>query len=317
MAKSGAPIPFTVIGGFLGAGKTTLLNRILRENEGRRYAVLVNDFGALNIDADLVVAHGGDTIALANGCICCSIGDSLADTLIDLLRRPDPADHIVVEASGVANPARIADVAVLDPDLSPDGVIVLADAERIAAQLDDRLIGETVRQQLKAADLIVLNKRDLVGAPVLAAAERAIAGEAPGVPVLPAADADVPPGFLTQRPPPADGAVRVHGDDPGHADFRQAVVDTGPLPDRNALEAALDRLPASVLRGKGFVRFADAPADAYVLHLAGRRHSLEHAPGAAAPGAACRIVFIGVPGMPSAPELAALIAGENAATTCA
>ena len=76
------PIPFTVIGGFLGAGKTTLLNRLLRGSTGRRFAVLVNDFGALDIDGSLVADHGGDTIALANGCLCCTIGDSLVETLL-------------------------------------------------------------------------------------------------------------------------------------------------------------------------------------------------------------------------------------------
>lgn len=125
------PIPFTVIGGFLGAGKTTLLNRLLCGAEGRRFAVLVNDFGALDIDSRLVVAHGGDTVALANGCLCCTIGDSLVTTVLGLLERPERFDHIVVEASGVADPGRIADLAVLEPRLSRDGVIVVVDAAEV------------------------------------------------------------------------------------------------------------------------------------------------------------------------------------------
>src|ERR1700748_2298313 len=102
-------IPFTVIGGFLGAGKTTLLNRLLAGETGRRFAVLVNDFGALDIDSRLIARHGGDTIALANGCLCCTIGDSLVTNLLALLETPERFDHIVVEASGVADPARVAD----------------------------------------------------------------------------------------------------------------------------------------------------------------------------------------------------------------
>ena len=154
-------IPLTVIGGFLGAGKTTLLNRLLAGATGRRFAVLVNDFGALDIDGRLVAAHGGDTIALANGCVCCTIGDSLIETLVKLAETPDRFDHIVVEASGVADPARIADLAVLEPRLMRDGVVVVVDAWDVRARADDRRMGDTVVRQIKAADLIVLNKVDI------------------------------------------------------------------------------------------------------------------------------------------------------------
>ena len=156
-----AQIPFTVIGGFLGAGKTTLLNRLLAGVEGRRFAVLVNDFGALDIDGKLIARHGGDTIALANGCVCCTIGDSLVETVLKLLERPETIDHIVVEASGVADPGRIADLGVLDERLSRDGVVVVADADQVRARAADKRVGDTVLRQLQAADLIVLNKVDL------------------------------------------------------------------------------------------------------------------------------------------------------------
>ena len=155
------PIPFTVIGGFLGAGKTTLLNRVLREARDERVAVLVNDFGAINVDADLVVEHGGETIALANGCICCSIGDSLMDTLIRILSAPQPVDRILVEASGVSDPARIADMARIDRALTLDGVVVLADAAEVRAHAADRFVGDAVRGQIAVADIVLLNKADL------------------------------------------------------------------------------------------------------------------------------------------------------------
>ena len=113
-------LPFTVLGGFLGAGKTTLLNRLLTETQDTRFAVLVNDFGELNIDAGLVTRHDGKTISLSNGCMCCSMADGFLSTLSMVMDRANEFDHVVVEASGVANPGRIMDIAKLDPGLLPN-----------------------------------------------------------------------------------------------------------------------------------------------------------------------------------------------------
>ena len=135
------PVPLTIIGGFLGSGKTTLLNRILSQPQGRRFAVIVNDFGDIAIDEDLIASHDGQTIALANGCVCCTIGDNFLRTLLDTLKRDPQPDHIVVEASGVADPARIAEIAAIEKDLTLDGVIILADAAGLERQVaDSRLV---------------------------------------------------------------------------------------------------------------------------------------------------------------------------------
>lgn len=256
-------IPFTVIGGFLGAGKTTLLNRLLRGAEGRRFAVLVNDFGALDIDGSLVAAHGGDTIALANGCLCCTIGDSLVATLLGLLERPEGIDHIVVEASGVADPGRIADLAVLESRLARDGVIVVVDAAEVRARAADRRVGDTVQRQLAAADLLVLNKTDLADdLPAL----RAWLGTQSVAPVLEARQADLPLDLLfgldrhgaTAAPPTSDAFA--------------SWSYTWPVPvDRDAILAMLRDAPEGTLRAKGIVRFADAPDRRSVVHLVGRR----------------------------------------------
>ena len=138
----------TIIGGYLGAGKTTLLNRLLADVHGMRLAVLVNDFGAVNIDAALIANRDGETISLTNGCVCCSIGDNLGIALYDLAERRDGPEHIVVEASGVADPARIAHYAGCHPRLDLDGIVVVVDAETVQARADDKYVGDVVRQQL-------------------------------------------------------------------------------------------------------------------------------------------------------------------------
>src|SRR5207244_6089943 len=133
-------------------------------SQGRRLAVLVNDFGPLNIDAELVASNAGDTIALTNGFVCCSIGDDLTTALIGVLESPAPFDAVVIEASGVSDPWRIAQVALADPALSLDGIVVLVDASACLAHAVDPLLADSLQRQLKAADLVVINKTDLVDA---------------------------------------------------------------------------------------------------------------------------------------------------------
>lgn len=278
-------IPFTVIGGFLGAGKTTLLNRLLRGGEGRRFAVLVNDFGALDIDGGLVAAHSGDTIALANGCLCCTIGDSLVTTLLGLLERPERFDHIVVEASGVADPGRIADLAVLEPRLLRDGVIVIVDAAQVRERAADRRVRDTILRQLKAADLLVLNKTDLADdLPAL----RDWLGAQSTAPTLEARHGDVPLELLfglDRIGAPGDGAT---------VDAFASWSYEWPEPvERADLLAMLREAPGEILRAKGIVCFADAPDRRSAVHLVGRRLDVsDEGPWGDTPGS--RLVMLGL-----------------------
>lgn len=165
---SRAPIPVTTIGGYLGAGKTTLVNTVLSGARGRRIGVLVNDFGAVSIDAALIVARDGDVVTLANGCACCSIAGDLGEAL-DRLAATSAPEYILVEASGVADPARVASLARA-PGLVPHAPVVLADAETIVERAADKFVGKLVRRQLAEAGLVLLTKIDLVDADRLATA---------------------------------------------------------------------------------------------------------------------------------------------------
>ena len=158
---SAVRIPMVVLGGWLGSGKTTLLNRLLRSADaGERIAVLVNDVGEVNLDVDLVASREGDTVELTNGCVCCSIGDSLSATLRDLVLGVRPPDRVVVEASGIAEPDRVADYGDRRR-LRPDGIVVAVDATDVVARAADRICGPLVRRQVEAAEVLLVTKADL------------------------------------------------------------------------------------------------------------------------------------------------------------
>jgi G3E family GTPase len=156
------PVPVTLLTGFLGAGKTTLLNRILQGSHGLRIGVMVNDFGAVNIDAQLVDAIAGDVVDLSNGCVCCTMRGGLVQQTLKLLSRRNPPDYLVVEASGISDPVGVAGAfrtTALREQTRLDAVVALVDVEHIRdAYLDQQLIHD----QLASADVIVLNKVDLV-----------------------------------------------------------------------------------------------------------------------------------------------------------
>ena len=264
----GRRLPFTVIGGFLGAGKTTLLNRWLRDARGLRMAVLVNDFGALNIDAALIAATHGDTVALTNGCVCCQIGDDLGRALVDVIEAKTPFDAVVIEASGVSDPWRIAQIGMAAPELSLEGVIVMVDASVAAQQSTDPLLADTLARQLRSADLVVLNKADIASAEALAAAKVWVEGSAPGTPCIETVEAAVPLALVSglPRPAPAPHAcgpdcAHDHGhESPGHGEIFQtwSAQPEATIP-AATLRAWLREMPPGVLRLKGLLRTGHGP----------------------------------------------------------
>lgn len=267
------PMPVTVIGGYLGAGKTTLLNRLLAEAEGRRLAVLVNDFGEINIDTALVASRSSDAISLANGCVCCSIGDDLGDTLYDLAERADGPEHIVIEASGVADPGRIANYAGCHPRLRLDGIVVVADVETVQARAADKYVGDVVGRQLDSADLIVLSRTDLVGAAATKAVRNWIADKVPRARIYDARAGQGAIGLLLVGGSTGDA---LPWREAGHHGMFRSWRFSSALPiDEAKLRGALATLPAVVIRAKGIVSLAGEPGRRFVLQVVGRRWSLE------------------------------------------
>jgi len=153
-------IPTVIIGGYLGAGKTTLINAFLRDPKGVRATVLVNDFGAINIDADLIKNNNGDTIALTNGCACCSIGDSLLEAAQAVTSIAAPPDLILIEASGISHPTRMATMLMGVSALAPAICLAVVNGQRWSENLRDKYIGRLYSAQIETADALVLNRFD-------------------------------------------------------------------------------------------------------------------------------------------------------------
>ncbi|GBQ87567.1 cobalamin synthesis protein CobW [Gluconacetobacter johannae DSM 13595] len=291
-----AKIPVTIITGFLGAGKTTLIRHLMANPQGRRLAVLVNEFGTLGVDGDILKSCADENcpaeniLELANGCICCTVADDFIPTVERLMALPQRPDHILIETSGLALPKPLLkafDWPSIRSRITVDGVITLADAEAVAegrfapdpaavdAQrlADDSLdhdtpLAKVFEDQLSCADIVLLSKADLVDAACLDRARAAIAEIAPRpLPILPMRDGLIDPQLilgvgaaaeddLAARPSHHDGH-----DDHEHEDFDSVVIDLPEIADPEALAEAVRTLAREqhILRVKGYVAIGGKP----------------------------------------------------------
>ena len=244
-----------------------MVNHLLRHAAGRRIAILVNEFGDLPIDEDLIEAEGEDMIAISGGCICCSFGSDLTAALIKLSELTPPPDHVVIEASGVAMPGTVALSISILPGFALSGVVVLADGEWVQAQAEDDYIGDTILRQLSDADVIVQSKTDLQpNQRAIEAVESWLQAMAPNAKIVPTVQGRVPPEIvLGLTGPTAKPQASPHAD----AGYESLTFREIPpcVPEDLARKLAIGSY--GVIRAKGFLR--DAEGDSWVIQTVGRR----------------------------------------------
>ncbi len=306
---STSAIPVTILTGFLGAGKTTLLNRILTGNHGLRVAVLVNDFGSINVDADLVVGLEDDVMSLANGCVCCSIRDDLIETVEAVLARPEKPEYIVLEASGVSDPSSIA-MTFTDQKFRDmirlDSLMCLVDAEQLFAAPEQM---ELKLRQIAFSDMVILNKVDLVDRATVQKVHDWLGSRFRRYRLVEAVNANVPLDILLSVGRFASEQLETevpdhHEHGPGcgchHANHSDSFSTTMMKAERpislSSLRSAIRTLPGDVYRLKGFVFSEEDPDHRILVQVVGKRMDIARDEVWGERKPETRLVAIGAPG---------------------
>jgi G3E family GTPase len=305
--STSSPIPLTIIGGFLGSGKTSLLNHIINNTRGKRFAVLVNDFGEINIDAKLVVSVEGETISLANGCVCCVIRDDLLKEVIRLFDRDPLPEHIVIESSGVAKPVSVAET-FLNPAVQHlvevQNMITLLDADLV---IDDQAdYTDLAYSQIAVADLVVINKTDLVPPQRLETVRQKVEAIVPRARILETTFGKVPLDLIfddqmsrAMESLRGKNKILTPHNAPDHGgEFATWTFRSEAEWSFSALQRAVEHLPKGIFRAKGMVRLDLDTEDYGILQVTGRRGwpKLMEPESDEDKGVTTELVFIGKPG---------------------
>ena len=301
------PVPILLIAGFLGAGKTTLVNHLLAHADGKRIAAVVNDFGSINIDAELIAGASDGVVSLANGCICCSLEGDLLRTLANLLRRIPRPEAIVIETSGVADPGDIVRN-LMDPVIwreAPLETVLCVVDGTVPDGLDDALL----RAQIRAANIIAVTKLDLAEPSALDRIRTGLAAINPRAAVVAATQGRLPMDLLFPAIP--DPARPPH--DPGRkgpvADRFETVSWTAEQPlSLHRLQRAIETLAPRLVRAKGLFEAIEHPGQIFLLQFAGGRATLAPAGSVTDAATRVRMVFIGEIGALSAAEIGLVMA---------
>ncbi len=303
------PVPVLLVAGFLGAGKTTVVNHILAHAGGRRIAAVVNDFGAVNIDAELIAGASDGVVSLANGCICCSLESDLLRTLAGLLRRSPRPEAIVIETSGVADPADIVRN-LMDPVISREApletVLCVVDATAPAEALNDALL----RSQLRVADIVALSKVDLADAVGRERVRAAVMAAKPAAVVVDALHGEVSSVLLFPDGPDRPLAPRDPGRRRPAADRFETLSWISEQPvSLPRLQTAIGRLAPKLARAKGLFETAEQPGRQLLFQFAGGRATLAAIGKPASGTPRTRIVFIAEIGVLSTAEVGRVMDG--------
>jgi G3E family GTPase len=302
-------VPVVLVAGFLGAGKTTVVNHLLAHAEGKRIAAVVNDFGAINIDAELITGAADGVVSLSNGCICCSLESDLLRTLATLLRRDPRPELIVIETSGVADPAEIVRN-LMDPviwrEAPLETVLCVVDATTPMAMLDDALL----RSQIRAADVVALSKADLAGAASRAQVRDAIRAIRPAAVLVDAPHGEVPAALLFASEVDRVPAPREPGRRRPAADRFETLSWTSERPvSLSRLQQAIGRLAPKLARAKGLFEPVEQPGKVMVFQFAGGRATLASGGTLPAGTPRTRIVFVAEIGVLSRAEIDSIMQG--------
>lgn len=308
-----SPVPVTIVGGFLGSGKTSLLNHIINKVSSKRIAFLINDFGEINIDAKLIVSVEGETISLANGCICCTIRDDLLVEVEKLLGSEEPPEHIIIETSGVSRPVSVAET-FFNPSVQGfaevQSIIVVLDADLALDEASE--YRDLAMDHIRIADLVVINKTDLVNPKRLATLKRKVEAIAARSRIWETSYGEVPLDLVFDDPVSRAFAdmqsestvqarraehVDEHHDEHHDSTFATWTYRSDATWSFGALHRAVDKLPRDIYRAKGIVQLDLETNDYGIFNLTGKRSwlKLKEPESTEADPVTTELVFIGKP----------------------